>query len=281
MRELADIGDISANYDVFFCDVWGVLHNGIAAYPYAVRALERLRNEQKTIILVTNSPRPRASVRRQILELGVTNDAFNSIVTSGDVTRELIQEGPRKLFHIGAERDYSLFDGLDIELVEEREADGVICTGLYDDETETPADYQQLLLRLRSRNLPFICANPDIQVERGDRLLWCAGALARDYSALGGRTLVAGKPHRPIYELALRKASIIRGNCPKNCILAIGDGLLTDIKGAEQFGIDSLLIAHGIHSCEYGRDDTIDSQRLQSVVCQYGLHPTGYMKVLK
>lgn len=281
MRELADIGAIAANYDVFFCDVWGVLHNGLAAYPKAVRALERLRNDQKTVILITNSPRPRDAVREQILELGVRSDAFNSIVTSGDVTRELIKEGPRRLFHIGAARDYSLFDGLDLELVEEREADGVICTGLFDDETETPDDYQQLLLRLRSRNLPFICANPDIQVERGDRLLWCAGALARDYNALGGRTLVAGKPHRPIYELALLKAHIIRGDCPKNRILAIGDGLLTDIKGAEQFGIDSLFVADGIHSDEYGRGETIDQQQLEKFVGQFNLRPTAYMRVLE
>ncbi len=164
--------------------------------------------------------------------LGVPADAYDRVVTSGDVTRDLIAEGPRKIFHIGCERELGLYDGLDVELVEEFEAAGIVCTGLFDDESETPDDYTELLKRLRSRNLPFICANPDIMVERGARLIWCAGALAREYGQLGGRTLIAGKPHRPIYEAALRFAEEIRGaKIDRSRILGIGDGVLTDVKG--------------------------------------------------
>ncbi|TGV97224.1 TIGR01459 family HAD-type hydrolase, partial [Mesorhizobium sp. M2D.F.Ca.ET.145.01.1.1] len=142
---------------------------------------------------------------------------------------DLIAEGPRKVFHIGADRDLTLYDGLDVELVEEFEAAGVVCTGLFDDEVEKPEDYTDLLRRLRARNLPFICANPDIMVERGERIIWCAGALARDYAQLGGRTLIAGKPYAPIYEVAMKEVAEILGQpVERSQILAIGDGMMTD-----------------------------------------------------
>src|SRR5690606_32024069 len=150
--------------------------------------------------------------------------AWDRVVTSGDVTRALIRQGPRQVYHLGAERDLPIFDGLDVELVEDFEAASVVCTGLVDDETETPEDYAELLARLRSRDLPMICANPDISVERGHRLIWCAGALARDYGLLGGRTLIAGKPHAPIYKAALHAAGEVLGRAVDGShALAIGD----------------------------------------------------------
>ena len=221
------LDDLTDGYDAIFCDVWGVLHNGEVAFAPAVEALKRARAKGITVILVTNAPRPFGSVIAQMTLLGVPEDAYDRVVTSGDVTRDLIIEGPRKVFHIGSERELAIYEGLDVELVEEFEASGVVCTGLYDDETETPENYVELLQRLRSRNLPFICANPDIMVERGPRLIWCAGALARDYGQLGGRSLIAGKSHRPIYEAAAEEVLGNRG-APgeKTRSLGIVDGAL-------------------------------------------------------
>ena len=163
------LDDLTDGYDAIFCDVWGVLHNGEVAFAPAVEALKRARAKGITVILVTNAPRPFGSVIAQMTLLGVPEDAYDRVVTSGDVTRDLIIEGPRKVFHIGSERELAIYEGLAVELVEEFEASGVVCTGLYDDETETPENYVELLQRLRSRNLPFICANPDIMVERTRR----------------------------------------------------------------------------------------------------------------
>ncbi len=174
------LDDILGRYSAVFCDVWGVLHNGETAFSAAAAALADARARGIAVILITNAPRPHPGVIAQLAAIGVPSNAWDRVVTSGDVTRELIAEGPRKIFHLGPERDLSIYDGLDVDIVEEFEAAAVVSTGLFDDETETPEDYADMLRRFRSRNLPFVCANPDIVVERGDRLIWCAGALARD-----------------------------------------------------------------------------------------------------
>lgn len=281
MKQLASLDDLTGQYDVFFCDVWGVVHNGVAAHPAAVAALKRARANGVTVILVTNSPRPHPGVEAQLETLGVPADTYDRIVTSGDVTRDLIVEGPRKVLHIGRENELSIYDGLDVELVEEFEADGVVCTGLADDDVETPADYADLLQRLRSRNLPFICANPDIMVERGPRLVWCAGALARDYSQLGGRTLIAGKPHRPIYEAALHAAEEVRGGpVDKSRILGIGDGVLTDVKGAAGFGLDVLYISGGVHAADYADNGTVDLAKMEAFLEKHGHRPVAELYAL-
>ena len=281
MKQLERLDDLTDQYDVLFCDVWGVVHNGEAAYPAAIEALKRARAKGVTVILVTNSPRPHPDVEKQMLGLGVPADAYDRVVTSGDVTRDLIAEGPRKVFHIGCERELTIYDGLVVELVEEFEASGVVCTGLYDDESETPDDYKELLVRLRSRNLPFICANPDIMVERGTRLIWCAGALAREYGQLGGRTLIAGKPHRPIYEAALRFAEEIRGGkVEKSRILGIGDGVLTDVKGATDFDLDVLYISGGVHAADYTTDGTVDIARMEAFLQKHGNRPVATLNAL-
>ncbi|MFC4625918.1 TIGR01459 family HAD-type hydrolase [Daeguia caeni] len=275
------LDDLTDQYDVLFCDVWGVIHNGVASFPAAIDALKRARAKGLTVVLVTNSPRPHQGVIKQITQLGVPADSYDRVVTSGDVTRELIAEGPRKVFHIGGDFEHAIFDGLDVELVEEYEAGGVVCTGLYDDETETPDDYQELLLRLRSRNLPFVCANPDIKVERGSRLVWCAGAIARAYSQLGGRTLIAGKPHRPIYDAALHAAEMLRGKpVDKSRILAIGDGILTDVKGAADYGLDVLYISGGVHAADYVEDNKINHARLEAFLQKHGHVPIAALPAL-
>ncbi|PSH64205.1 MULTISPECIES: TIGR01459 family HAD-type hydrolase [Phyllobacterium] len=281
MVHLQRLDALMDRYDVLLCDVWGVLHNGVDSFAAASSALSRARQAGLTVVLITNAPRPFAGVAQQIHALGVPEASYDRIVTSGDVTRELIRNAPRQIFHLGPDRDETLYDGLDIELVEEREADVVVCTGFFDDETETPEDYAEMLTRLRSRNLPFICANPDIVVERGDRLIWCAGALARDYSQLGGRTLIAGKPHRPIYEASVAAAEAVRGKpVDRSRILAIGDGMLTDIKGADQFGIDALYISGGIHAGDYVMGGVHDLEKLLAFLDKHGSNPVATMPAL-
>jgi HAD superfamily hydrolase (TIGR01459 family) len=275
------LDDLTDGYDAILCEVWGVLHNGEVAFAPAVEALKRARAKGITVILVTNAPRPFGSVIAQMTLLGVPEDAYDRVVTSGDVTRDLIIEGPRKVFHIGSERELAIYEGLDVELVEEFEASGVVCTGLYDDETETPENYVELLQRLRSRNLPFICANPDIMVERGPRLIWCAGALARDYGQLGGRTLIAGKPHRPIYEAAAKAVEEIRGApVEKSRILGIGDGVLTDVKGAADYGLDVLYISGGVHAADYAADGNVDFDRMNAFLQKHGHAPIASLYAL-
>lgn len=269
-------------YSVILSDVWGVVHNGVRAFMPACRALARARDAGKAVVLITNAPRPNAGVEQLFEPIGVPRDCWDRIVTSGDVTRDLIAGSARRVFHLGPDRDLPIYDGLDVDLVEDFEASTVCCTGLFDDETETPEDYAEMLKRLRSRDLPMICANPDIVVERGDRLIWCAGALARDYGLMGGRTLIAGKPHRPIYDAALAAAADVLGrDVETSDVLAIGDGMLTDVKGAAGAGIDVLYISAGIHAAEYGETDNPDPERLGAFMESHGHEAAGFMPRLK
>lgn len=275
------LDDVVDGYAALFCDVWGVLHNGIDVFEGAVAALRRARQKGVAVVLITNSPRPRQGVIDQLAAMGADADCWDRIVTSGDVTRDLISAGPRRIYHIGPDRDLALYDGLDVELSEDFEAQAIVCTGLVDDDVETPEDYTELLQRLRMRNLPFICANPDIVVERGDRLIWCAGALARDYAQMGGRTLIAGKPHRPIYEAAQAAGEDLLGRpLEKHEILAIGDGVLTDVKGASDNGFDVLFVSAGIHAGEYGAG-TPDAGKLAAFLEKHGYGPVAVIPRLR
>jgi HAD superfamily hydrolase (TIGR01459 family) len=280
-KMIETLGSIGEGYGVILCDVWGVLHNGMRAFPDAVAALQAARAGGQVVVLVTNSPRPRAGVADQLALLDVPQDCYDAIVSSGDVTRRLIENGPRRVFHLGPDRDLALYDGLDVELCEEFEAQGVVCTGMFDDD-ETPQDYAEMLDRFRARNLPFICANPDIVVERGDELIWCAGALARDYAQLGGRTEIAGKPHRPIYEAALAEASALLGReAARSEALAIGDGVLTDVKGAADNGIDVLFVSGGIHAGEYGPAHAPDPAGIRAFLQRHGYSPVAVIPRLR
>jgi len=279
---IRSLDELTDRYSAIFCDVWGVLHNGVRPFQSAAAALASAREKGLAVVLITNAPRPSGSVVAQLAAIGVPAGAWDRVVTSGDVTRDLIVEGPRKLFHLGAERDLAIYEGLDVEMVEEFEASTVVCTGLSDDDTETPDDYAELLRRLRARDLPFICANPDIVVEKGDRLVWCAGALARDYAQLGGRTQIAGKPHRPIYDAALKAASDVLGRpVGRQEVLAIGDGVLTDVKGAESNGFDVLYVSAGIHVRDYGDPDAPDAALLAAFLDRHGHQPVAYIPKLR
>lgn len=279
---IASLADLTGRYAAILCDVWGVVHNGEWHFPAAAEALAKARAANVPVVLITNSPRRSADVAAQMKVIGVPPDAYDRIVTSGDVTRDLIAEGPRKIFHIGPDRDFTLYDGLDVELVEEFEASAVVCTGLFDDEVEKPADYAELLQRLRARNLPFICANPDILVERGERTIWCAGALARDYAQLGGRTLIAGKPFAPIYDLAMKElAGLLGHDVARSAVLAIGDGMMTDVKGASDNGFDVLYVSGGIHARDYGDPLRPDRERLAGFLQKHGYRPAAVIARLQ
>jgi HAD superfamily hydrolase (TIGR01450 family) len=281
-QTIASLDEMAGRYTAILCDVWGVLHNGVRHFEPAASALAAARDRGLAVVLITNAPRPHQDVEAQLAALDVPETAWDRVVTSGDVTRELVSTGPRRVFHLGPDRDLSLFDGLDIDIVEEFEANSVVCTGLFDDEAEAPDDYAEMLARMRARNLPMICANPDIAVERGDRMIWCAGALARDYGQIGGRTLIAGKPHAPIYAAALKAAGeVLSRELGRSEALAIGDGMLTDIKGASDNGIDVLYVSGGIHARDYGHPDNPEPEKLQAFLAKHGFHPVAMMPKLR
>jgi len=277
-QRIKGLSELAGRYDAVLCDVWGVVHNGVAAWPGAVAALSAFRRAGGTVVYITNAPRPNGPVREQLASLGVTPEAYDAVVTSGDVTRQLIEDRAKRAFHIGPERDLAIYEGLDVELVGPERADAAVCTGLNDDVTETPEDYAGLLAGLKELGLPFLCANPDIVVERGDVLVWCAGALARDYAAIGGEVHIVGKPHRPIYERAIAVlAAAAGGESDRKRILAIGDGMATDVAGAAAFGLDLLYISSGIHAEEYGAPDNPDVARLEAFLAGKGATPVAWM----
>ena len=266
------LGALSGRYDAILCDIWGVLHNGRDAFRPASEALAAFRRDGGTVVLITNAPRPNPIIRDQALAFGVAPDAFDEVVTSGDVTIGMIAaRHGAPLYHIGPPRDLALIaavkarTGVAPALVEPEAATYVLCTGLFDDSTETPENYAAPFARFVERGLPMICANPDLVVHRGQRLVYCAGALAELYEALGGETIYAGKPHPPIYAAALERIAALRGApvAPSRA-LAIGDALRTDLAGAAAVGLDALFVADGIHRNElYGPGAADDAlQRL-------------------
>ena len=274
---------LAGGYDVALCDVWGVVHNGVAATAEACDALARFRNQGGTVVLITNAPRPGEIVARTTLErLGVPRAAYDGIVSSGDVTRALVAARAGALvFHIGPERDLGLFEELHALLAPMEDADYAVCSGLFDDTVETPQDYQGLVARMRARSLPMICANPDVVVERGDKLVYCAGAIADLYVAAGGEVIFAGKPYRPIYEQALALAEAARGErVEHHRVLAIGDSVRTDLKGAATFGIDCLFVTAGIHAEELGARSDPDGAALAGIFAAAGVTPKAVMRHL-
>lgn len=278
---ISGLSQIVESYDAILCDVWGVLHNGVQVWPHAAQALENARRSGVAVIMITNAPRPQAPVLRQLEMLGCPEGVFDDLVTSGDVTRELIAQIKGGIYHIGPERDFALYDGLQVEFSDPENASGIVCTGLFDDRTEHPREYVDRFRNYVSSGLPFICANPDIVVEVGDRLLWCAGALAREYEKLGGETRIVGKPHPPIYELAIKHAESALGKpLQKKDVLAIGDGMPTDIAGAQNYGLDALFISGGIHEVEYASGVTRDAA-IAEFLDANNASPVGWMTELR
>jgi HAD superfamily hydrolase (TIGR01459 family) len=245
----SSVAALAAESDAWVCDVWGVLHNGVSAFGAASDACRRFRERGGVVVLLSNAPRPAASVVKHLDGLGVPRDAYDGIITSGDLARTLVRERQGEpLFHLGPERDLPLFDGLSVRFTDASDARLVVCTGLFDDVHETPEDYAAMLGALVHRNVPMICANPDLTVERGESVVYCAGALAEAYERLGGPVTYAGKPHLPVYALVMEEIEKLKGSAvPKERILAVGDGIRTDIRGAANAGVRSVFIASAIH----------------------------------
>jgi HAD superfamily hydrolase (TIGR01459 family) len=283
---LDTIKDLGPRYPAWLVDIWGVMHNGHRAFPRAVAATRAFREAGGIVVLLSNSPRPSPSVKDQLSRLGVPADAYDATVTSGDLTRhELAKHKGATVFHLGPERDRPIFEGLDVTLGSVEDSELIVCSGLFDDETETPEDYAALLSALAARKLPMICANPDHLVERGDRLVWCAGALAASYEKAGGDVVYAGKPYAPIYALAFETIGTLAGRAvPKSEILAIGDGVHTDIAGASGAGLNSVFIASGLHlpanSGGEAGGGVLDARALEELFADTKPRPIAAMRAL-
>jgi HAD superfamily hydrolase (TIGR01459 family) len=273
------LSDIAAGYRYILCDAWGVLHNGLTAYPAAAEALAQARAGGATVFVLTNAPRPKAEVAKQFTRFGVDPAGYDDIVTSGEATRDyLAGRPPARAHYVGPDRDRVLFDGVVLALTGEPEAELIACTGLFDDDRETPDDYVPRMRDWVARGLPFVCANPDKVVERGDRILWCAGALAVRYAALGGEVVLFGKPHAPIYETALRRFAAVAGRAvDPSEVLAIGDAAETDLRGANAAGIDVLFVTAGIHAERFGPREDPGAAAVDAFLAEYEIGARAYL----
>jgi HAD superfamily hydrolase (TIGR01459 family) len=272
-KPIAGLSELSAGYDALLCDVWGVIHNGRESFPEPCAALARYRAERGPVILISNSPRPHGPVIDQLDGLGVPREAWSHIVTSGDATRVLLAaRAPGPAWKIGPDRDDALYAGLGVEFSELAHAAFISVTGPFDDEKDEPGDYRDRFMVGVARDLELICANPDIVVQRGDKLIYCGGALAQLYESLGGRVTMAGKPYPAIYELSLAKAAEAMGHTVDPArVLCIGDGLPTDVRGANARGLDVLFVASGIHGAETIGPDGLNSAAVADLLHQAGL----------
>ena len=253
---------ISNRYKSVFCDLWGCLHNGKESFHKSLEALLNFKENGGVVILLTNAPRPSEAVTKQIELLGITKSYFDGIVTSGDAAQLGLFSGTfgSKVFHIGAKRDLSFFEvspdllsrPIDVNFVDISKASSIVCTGLFNDLIDEPSDYDQIISEGISRQLPFLCANPDIQVDFGHQRLWCAGAIAARYEKAGGTSLYFGKPHKPIYDLALKRLHEINPSVTKSEIICIGDGIFTDVLGGISFGLETLFVSGGLSGQDTG-----------------------------
>ncbi|OYX36227.1 MAG: HAD family hydrolase [Caulobacterales bacterium 32-69-10] len=275
LRPIAGLSDVADSYDAVLCDVWGVIHNGRESFPEACEALVRFNRERGPVILITNAARPAEAVKPQLRELKTPDAAWSGIVTSGDATRaQLVARAPGPAWAIGPARDHPLYAGTGVELCERPEqAAFVCCTGPFDDETEAPEDYRGRFEVCVAKGLTFVCANPDLVVRRGDKMIYCAGALAQLYAEMGGAVVMAGKPYPPIYELAYQAVDRAAGRKVDPArILAIGDGLGTDVKGANSEGLDCLFVAAGIFSEQsLGADGTLQAAKVEALLAREGV----------
>ena len=280
LRFAENLRELAGRADVILSDIWGVVHNGLESFPQACAALRAFREQGGTVVMITNAPRPADSVQRQLRKLHVPDETYDAIVSSGDLTRNFVAaRSGQAMFWLGPERDDSIYRGLETKLAPLESADYIVCTGPFDDENETAEDYRAMMTLAQSRALPFICANPDIVVERGDRLIICAGAIAELYREMGGEVVFHGKPHRPIYERALALAEQCRGTpTPLGRILAIGDSVRTDLIGAQSFGIDCLFVIRGIHSADFEGLDQLDPAAVREL---FGHPPLALMRELR
>jgi HAD superfamily hydrolase (TIGR01459 family) len=273
------LSSVAANYDAALSDVWGVLHNGVAAHPPACEALVKFRAAGKRVVLITNAPRPSHTILPELDRVGVPREAYDAVVSSGDVSRVMLEDyRGRTIHYVGppGEND-ALFEGLDIRIGPAEDAAAVVVTDL-DTNDDTPAMYEERIALWRSRNLPLIAANPDRVVEHGERIIYCGGAVADLYEAHGGRILMAGKPYRPIYRQAHRLAEAAAGRTlARTRILAIGDSVRTDAIGAANYGLDLVFITGSIHAAELDAFGRPDPAAIRQLVAPSGASLAGFM----
>jgi len=267
-----NLTDVSDRYRALFVDLWGCVHNGITAYPEAVAALQAYRARGGIVVLLTNSPKPRVGVAEQLAQFGVPKDAYDTIATSGDSARAAMFTGAvgDKVYFMGEwQRDEGFFeplhvidDPVTITRVPLNEATGIVCCGPFDPMAEVDVNRADFLLA-KQKGMKLLCANPDLVVDRGETREWCAGALAKLYTEMGGESLYFGKPYPPIYDLARRRLMEIGQDIPDGDILAIGDGPHTDIDGATGESIDSLFISGGLAAKETKTAPQPDAEALK------------------
>jgi HAD superfamily hydrolase (TIGR01459 family) len=281
-RIITALSEISADYRALFVDLWGCVHDGVRALPDAVAALQAYRQTGGIVVLVTNSPKPRKGVEVQLEHFGVPRDAWDTIATSGDSARAAMFRGAvgERVFFIGEERDMPFFepitvveDPVEVTLTPLDRATGIVCTGPFDPMAD-PADLRPQLLYAKQKGLKLLCANPDIVVDRGERREWCAGAVAQLYTEMGGESLYFGKPHPPIYDLARRRLTQIDASISDRAILAIGDGIQTDVRGAMGEEIDSLFISGGLARAETKTEGQPDAEALTAYLDMEKAAPT-------
>ncbi len=281
---IENFAEISAKYDAALVDLWGCLHNGVKPFAAAVSALETFRDKGGVVFLLTNSPRPSTSVYLQLDQIGVARDLYKGCASSGDAARTALASGAygQNVFALGPERDLTFYEGIDVNRVPLNQAEGIVCTGLFDDTTETPDDYRAIFLEAKNNGLKMLCANPDVMVDRGDKRIYCAGALGQAYTEMGGEVHYFGKPHPPIYDLAYQHLIDISGReiAPKK-IIGIGDGIYTDIQGAIGENIDSLFITGGLAAEATATDGQPDAGALKQFLEKAQLTPTYSMGHLR
>lgn len=291
-RILDALADIGGRYDVLYCDLWGCLHNGLELYPAAVAALRDFRAKGGAVVLMTNAPRTHGTVARRLDRMGLPGDAFDVIVASGDATQEAMLMGVagRKLWHIGPDSDEDLFNDLPEELADQPPiervdfnlAEGIVCTGPFDADNYDPEDYRGRFLSTKTRGLTMLSANPDVVVDYGDRRIHCAGALAQLYAEMGGEVLSFGKPHPPIYDLARRKLGAKGITYSNEQVLAVGDGIHTDIAGAQAEGIDAIFLTGGLEAERFGANgEDPQLEALRAWLDEQQIHPKYAMGRLR
>jgi HAD superfamily hydrolase (TIGR01459 family) len=272
---LTGLSQIAHRYDAILSDVWGVIHNGVARFPGACEALERFGRERGPVVLISNAARPSQEVALQLDGLKVPRAAWSGFVTSGDVTRPLLAaRAPGPVWAIGPEQAGPLYEGLGLTFAGPKDAAFISCTGPYNDDVDTPDDYIETLTLAAERKLTMICVNPDRVVQRGDRLIYCGGALAALYAELGGEVVMAGKPFAPIYEASFKQAERLAGKAlDRRRVLCIGDGIPTDVLGANQHNLDCLFVANGIHAVEASDDQgRLNAERLSARLAKDQAH---------